>query len=949
MIGVVLQKMRSNGWLTLCLLLGSVLAASFAASIPLYTQGALQRLLIDDLEQFQRDRNRYPGHLAATASVYRLPEGESKREHYAFFDEYLTAEVIPTLGLPVQAETVVLTSNYLSLHRTDRPDSDERRRTARIRAQSGFEERVELVHGRLPDPSSERLETVVSEAAMHHYGLIFGETYTFTSFVGERVIAAEMDIVGIFTFADFADVYWHASLHTYRDTFMIPFESFQERFVETEHFNFSEVMWYYALDYRAIDAEDTGRLAALSSEYERLGRAFRMQWEFPIFGILEQYNERATHLRLTLSFIQTPILLMLVFFIYMVSQLVVERDRAEIAAMKSRGASGGQIFRMYLFIGLILAGIAAVLGPVIGLFICQVIGSAGGFLEFVRRRPLPVTFSIRAFVYSAIGSALFVVTMLIPAVGATRTTIVHQKQTAGSVGRPPFWRRGFFDVVLLAISMYGYYVYRTQDEIIRLTDVSGASLPLDPLLFVISVAFILGAGLLSMRLFPLLVAMLFRVGRERWPAPAYASLLHVGRSGGNEQFLMVFLILSLGLGVYNSVAARTVNQNSQERVTYRAGADIVLQAHWPSDAPPDGSSGEGMGPAGPSPTFPTGRPERVIYREPPFQQFHDLPGVEAMTRVFRRSTISLTLPNRSLVPSDLIAIIPDEFGAVATMRPTLLPPHWFHYLNLLAERPDAVLLSRSVAENADVRLGDIVYFSWGGQRPVGAYVYGFIDYWPTYNPFDRVAGRPRHFIVANLQYLHNTTTIEPYDVWIRKETAGSGTEIVNALEDRRISLTRYSDTDAEITQLRNDPILQGTNGTLSLGFLVTMAVSALGFVIYWVVSLSRRTLQFGVLRAMGLSRTEVTVMLLIEQILITGTAVVLGIAIGNIAAILYVPLLQLTATAAEQVPPFRIVFAAVDYIRIYTIAGALIVFGVVLFRSVVRSVRIHQAVKIGEE
>ena len=40
---------------------------------------------------------------------------------------------------------------------------------------------------------------------------------------------------------------------------------------------------------------------------------------------------------------------------------------------------------------------------------------------------------------------------------------------------------------------------------------------------------------------------------------------------------------------------------------------------------------------------------------------------------------------------------------------------------------------------------------------------------------------------------------------------------------------------------RNDPALEGTNGMLTLGFLVTMGVAFAGFLIYWVLSLRSTT------------------------------------------------------------------------------------------------------------
>jgi putative ABC transport system permease protein len=124
------------------------------------------------------------------------------------------------------------------------------------------------------------------------------------------------------------------------------------------------------------------------------------------------------------------------------------------------------------------------------------------------------------------------------------------------------------------ISLYGLYSYHSQQQILKVTGAEASTLPLDPLLFVISVTFILGGGLLFLRVYPALVRGLFWLGRKVWSPVFYASFVHVGRALGHEQFLMIFLILSLGLGVYNSVTARTINRNAEEKIRY--GADVPV-------------------------------------------------------------------------------------------------------------------------------------------------------------------------------------------------------------------------------------------------------------------------------------------------------------------------------------------------------------------------------------
>jgi hypothetical protein len=47
----------------------------------------------------------------------------------------------------------------------------------------------------------------------------------------------------------------------------------------------------------------------------------------------------------------------------------------------------------------------------------------------------------------------------------------------------------------------------------------------------------------------------------------------ISRSNGQEQFLMIFLILALSIGLFNANAARTINRNTEDSIRCEIGAD----------------------------------------------------------------------------------------------------------------------------------------------------------------------------------------------------------------------------------------------------------------------------------------------------------------------------------------------------------------------------------------
>ena len=938
--------MASNRWLVLALLAGSVLSVALLASIPIYTDAVLQRLLTRDLERYQERTGRYPGTTAATYNFYRLVERPAAKApfHDSLEHEILTT-LVPNLGVPVAAAMKRITLDYLYDIRP-RPEESRQetvKKFSRVEAVQELEQHITLLHGRMsrPEPVDGVYEAIVTAAAMQELELILDRSYLLHDLLAEEP-RLRVKVVGVFTKKDPSDLFWFQRFSTFSESFLIDYDTFLRAFLYHPARNLTNGAWYFALDYHQITLDNVPNLLRRYDEYLRASATRRVELDFGIAKLLQEYNRRAAILKITLSFLHVPIVLVLAFFMYMVSQLIVEGDLAEIAVLESRGAAGGQLFTVYLVQSLLLGVAALALGPPLALVIVRFLGAANGFLEFVDRTTLRADINLRAYWFALAGAAIFLLATLLPATRAARTSIVELRGRGARARRYTFWRRYYLDLVLIAIAIYGLVQFRQRREILLLTAATGSDLPLDPLLFLTSVVFILGCGMLALRVFPVLVQALFRTARRRWSPPFYAAFIQVARARGHEQFLMVFLILTLALGIYNSSAARTVNRNIEERIYYAAGADLTLWPYFPSDAP--AATGDDLGLGGPVASAST---SSVQYREPPYQPFTELPGLEHTTRVLRQPRAQVSLPGNRRTMAALMAVAPAEFGRVAWFRPDLLPVHWFHYLNRLTDDPKAMLLSTSIADEFDVKRGDTILVTWSGQDVVDGVVYGFIDYWPAFMP---VGGRstPR-LVVANFNYIRAKMATEPYEIWAKREPRSSSAEIYAAIEERQLDIVSLEDATQQVIEAKNDPLLQGTNGVLTLGFSVAMLISLAGFVMYWVLTLRSRTLQFGVLRAIGMSSRRVLVMLVVEQLLITGAAIVAGVAIGRVAALLFVPLLQVVYAATDQVPPFRVASELGDLLRIYVLAGVLLVLGAALFRTLLARLDIHQALKLGEE
>ena len=926
-------------------LLGSaVTSAGLLAAIPIYTDAVLQRLLVKELEARQRERGRHPGRTSAMINLFRAAPAEQRGERFRELDAAI-GEAIPSLGLPVLAHTTQFTLSYL------RQDNgrDGARLFLSVEALDGLLDEVELVHGRVFGARDDGvLEAIVSEYVLRDRPVLLGDELQVSS-IAPGGPAFTVRIVGVYRPAADSRLFWPYGLRQYDDSLLVDSGEFRRRFLDGPVSHVAQIRWHYALDYHALRVAALGEVLQRHHEFLRMAEPARVQVQFPLREVIDTYLVRAEQLRLTLTLLLVPVALLLSFFTYLVARLLVESERDAIATLRSRGAGAEQVVGVYLGQAAVLGVLALAAGPPVGLFISAVIGAADGFLVFVDRASLPVALSLRAWLFAAAGAALFVLTTVAAAVAARGSIVERKAAQARRESRPPFWHRFYLDGALLAVAAYGYLRFTGGGEGMSPAGTE-ESAPLDPLLFGVSVAFILGCGLALLRLLPPAVRALAAVGGSRWPAPLYAALIQVGRAPANGQLVALFLLLAVALGIFNSQAARTINASLVDRVAYRVGADIVVEPYFPSAAPATAAPIDA-----PLSAAVSGVAAGAL-REPPYHAFGRLEGVERATRVFRRARATVRLPDGATTHAQVLGVVAPEFAQVAYFPPGLLPRHHYRYAQALASSPLALLAGSALRDRHGVRLGDRIEVRWSGQPALAGFVVGFVDYWPTFNPrgeerwLTGIPDRrgPTNLVVANLAYLHAKLALEPYEVWLDTRDGASSAAVYAAMRDEGLVVERLYDTAQVLLGARNDAMVQSTNGALTLGFAIAMLTSVAGFIVFWVMALRTRTLQFGVLRAMGLRPGQVAWMLITELLVLAAGAALIGFAAGRLAADLFIPLVQV-AEGAAQVPPFRVTALRADFLRVYAVVAASLLVQSVVFQLYVARVSVHQALKLGEE
>lgn len=988
MFTLLFRKMRNTKWMVLCLLIGFVMASAMMSTIPIYMNASLQRMLVKDLESFQTEYEIYPGSYNTSYGLKMDISGSEQQKAVENYNNKVEAK-FKELGLPEKLDKKYISDEYLYVRSLAVSEGNPQARFT-LGGMTDISDHISIKQGRMftaGKRSDGVYECVATEKALKSTELAIDTVYEIADVFDDNK-SIKIEIVGVFDVKDENDAYWAEGLDSqYTAVVFTDYDTMLGDCVDTGVVNITKAVHNYAVDYASMNMTDLASTNEMIAKQKTYFGENSIGFSMPASDILKDYESRSSQLQLVLWLLQIPVILMIIFYLFMVSQLNVEQERNEIAVFKSRGASRLQIMGIYALESLVLGVLTVIIGPFAGLGLCKVLGASNGFLEFVNRRSLPVHMTIEAVAYAAIAVAVFFVTTMIPIFPATKTTIVEHKQSKAKKKKHALWEKVCLDFILVGGSVgWLYYYNKTQEKLVA-EGVTDTTATVNPIMFVASTAFILGLGLFLIRIYPYIIRLLARIGRRVWSPAQYVSLTNIGRSStGRERFLMLFLVLTVSLGVFFANTARALNRNAEESVAYEVGCDAVLTEQWYSSKIESAqqTTPQSASQAGSQQTADESDEEdtetTIQYVEPVFERFEKLAGVEDVTKVFRKDGVTISsnkmnVPRQQTKSDDeektrddfldqsvdtssgksstsnvqLMTIVPSDFSKVCKFEDRLLPVQLNNYLNALAEYTPGVILSSSF-KSYGLELGDTVECKWGGNESFEVTILAFVDYWPGLSPYKEAKnGGYMDFAVMNYDYVNVQTSMEPYEVWFKLKDGASVQEFYDSIDEAGIKPLTLESASQQTIEKKNDPMLQGMNGALTLGFIIIMVMCIIGFLIYWILSIKSRTLQFGILRAMGMKFREIIMMIVYEQLLVSGVAIFAAIFIGGITSDLFVPLFQSIFDASQSVPPFAVIPERSDYLKLYAVIGVMLLTAFVVLGRLIKKIKISQALKLGED
>lgn len=941
MIKLVLRKMLNKKWLMAALLIGNILLVSIAASSPMYTKASLERMLGTTFTDYVEENGRYASTAFLISTVNQgVKTGSTYLKAFHAEDE-LAQNMAGELGL--QAKHVL---SHISLGVPIYPASSVRQHGIEVDMGylSNIEEHIEIISGSLYSDTVEDgvADVIVSQKALINLRLVVGQKLYVPELEWPDGKPVGLRVAGVFENDGLDDSYWYKSPSAYSACLFMDkgvFETLAGDYTELKYP--LKGLWFVIMDHSGITADNAEYIYEKTASFNEYHKKYNnISYRDYYSDILEDYIVEAARISVTLQILQIPIYALLAAFIFMAAGQIIDMESSEISVIRSRGAGREQIILIYLTQSGIIAVLSLAAGIPLAALICQILGSANVFLEFVSRQALKVSFTGKVFVY-AVGASLFsVCAMLLPVIKHSKVSIVNQKQKKRR-SEKPFFQRFYLDFILLAVSLYGLYTFNGQKAELARKVLDGAGL--DPLMFLSSSLFIISAALICLRLIPAIVYIIYRLGKRKWNPELFASFLWILRTRRNQIYITAFLIVTIAIGIFNSQAARTINTNEEERIRYLNGSEIVLQEPWQSNKAEIADAADN-----PAAYI------KLVYTEPDIRKYYELDGIESITRVIFDEGGKCNSADNYWVDTAVMGINTRQFGQTVDFNSELLPIHWYEYLNAISQNPTSVLVSSNMKDNLGYSLGDTITYKSSDGFTARGVIYGFVDYWPTYKPLTITKGSDgvekevsNYLVVANFSYLQSQWGLTPYQLWIK--AVNTSEFIYDFALASGTSFAVFRDTASDIIDMKNNPIFQGTNGILTVGFAVSLLLCAFGFLIYWILSIRSRQLLFGVFRAMGMSMSEIIRMLINEQLYISGLSVVFGIIIGLLASRLYIPLVQIAYSSADKVIPLKVVSESSDLARLLTVIFLVMAGCMLLLGNIIKRIKISQALKLGED
>jgi putative ABC transport system permease protein len=947
---LAIKRIMAQRGLALATIVGLTITIALTMSIPLYADAIYLNLFHQNIytdNNGQTEENSHYPPLSFLFSYDGSSYGSKAWNDLQPITQYFSEQASLSFGLPRNLYEQYLVTNSYGLYPLDNNnnqiESQQRLSWVSFALVSDIQKHITLVEGTFPAArtSSEDhiAEVMVSESFVQKMGLHVGEEYLVYGKSGnnanlEANIENRVRIAGVWRPTNPNEPYWFLSPDFLKDRLLVSEEVFNQAINPALTNNIYIAFWYFVLDDAHVHYQMTDALLSQISYIQQHARTLLPNVKLQVSPVdkLLTYKQRSVQLTFQLLAFSLPVLALLFAFIYLAANLAIDQRRNEISILRSRGAGLVQTTLIGFIETVILVILSLLISLPISLIITQWIGKTRQFMQFDPGFRLSVSVTnlgLRFGLSAGISGILF---QILPTINAARHTIISYKQERSRVLQKPWWQRFGLDILLFIPAIYAIYLLR-QGEIIPQNPIE------NPLFLLLPLFLIFSATLFTIRIMPLIMGGIAWIAARTQSVGLLMAARHLARTPHFYAIPFALLTLTLSLSSFFASLALTLDQNLHDQIYYNVGSDLELldTGEVVREGPPlMGVESEQNGNSANS-----GSPWIFL----PVSEYQNLQGVQSVARVGRYTATASW--GEGTETGVFLGVDRVGFSRVAYWREDFSTDSLGALMNRLASVRNSVLLARDVMRQHSLKLGDKVYLTvntYGQNNRVELQIVGEFDAFPTWCP-----GQGPLF-VGNLNDLFLKAGGQfPYQVWMKVDPSSNMVQVVD--QATQLSNSMALNWEAALPQISAEqerPDRQGIFGILSVGFIATILLTVLGFLLYALFSFQRRYVEFGVLRAIGLSTTQMISFLASELAFLVLFGAGIGTGLGIAVSKFFIPYLHIFTNASECTPGFIVKIAWTDIFRIYGLFGMLFVLALFIMVMLLRKMKLFQAIKLGE-
>ena len=303
---------------------------------------------------------------------------------------------------------------------------------------------------------------------------------------------------------------------------------------------------------------------------------------------LEMFDSNLSTAAIPMKTILILISVVIIFFVFSLVSLIVEDQKEEITFLSSRGASLRQIYIIFNLEFLVMAIIVAILGPYVAFFTIKAASFLPWLSEMLNDSNVYVGITSTSFLFSGLGGLVSLSAVVIPTFFFLRSKL--KISSVDEREEPNFIQKYYLDMWFLLLALLLMWQI-SQSQSVFVQNLIGESIIANIILLMPSFI-LLGAGIVLLRIFPLLIRGLSILLSLKYisnfiPSWIVLSLWHIGRSSNTYSRMSLLIILAAALGMFTSSFKATLDRSIEDTVSYRVGSEFRidgLQIPWNGDS-----------------------------------------------------------------------------------------------------------------------------------------------------------------------------------------------------------------------------------------------------------------------------------------------------------------------------------------------------------------------------